>query len=113
MILISKLGGKNKIKAINSWAVAILRYGTGVLEWRVDELKELDSKTRKLLTILKGLHSKRDVDRLYVSRKAGGRALMGFESTIRSEVNKFASRSTHAGILKFRKSVSKKRETNV
>ena len=58
MILISKLGGKNKIKAINSWAVAILRYGTGVLEWRVDELKELDSKTRKLLTILKGLHSK-------------------------------------------------------
>ena len=33
LILISKLNGKNKIKAINSWTVAIIRYGAGVLEW--------------------------------------------------------------------------------
>ena len=39
LILRSKLNGKNKIKAINSWAVAIMRYGAGVLEWRFDELK--------------------------------------------------------------------------
>ena len=26
LILISKLNGKNKLKAINSWAVAIMRY---------------------------------------------------------------------------------------
>ena len=31
-------------------------YGAGVLEWRFDELKELDRKTRKLLT----MHSKKD-----------------------------------------------------
>ena len=31
LILISKLNGKNKIKAINSWAVAIMRYGAGML----------------------------------------------------------------------------------
>ena len=64
LILISKLNGKNKMKAINSWTVAILRYGAGVLEWRVDELKELDKKTQKLLTIHKELHPKSDVDRL-------------------------------------------------
>ena len=29
------------IRAINSWAVAIMRYGAGLLEWRFDELKEL------------------------------------------------------------------------
>ena len=40
LILRSKLNGKNKIKTINSWAVAIIRYGAGVLEWRFDELKE-------------------------------------------------------------------------
>ena len=34
LILISKLNGKNKIKAINSWAVAITRCGASVLEWR-------------------------------------------------------------------------------
>ena len=32
LILISKLNGKNKIKTINSWAVAIMKYGAGVLQ---------------------------------------------------------------------------------
>ena len=32
LILRSKLNEKNKIKAINSWAVAMMRYGAGVLE---------------------------------------------------------------------------------
>ena len=60
----------NETKAIKSWAVAIMRYGAGVLEWKFDELKELDWKTRKLLTIHKELHPKSDLD-----------------STIRSEEN--------------------------
>ena len=63
LILISKLNGKYKIKAINSCAVAIMRYGAGVLEWRFDELKELHKKTQKLPTIHKGLHPKSDVNR--------------------------------------------------
>ena len=42
LILRSKLNGKNKIRAKNSWAVAIMRYGAGVLEWRFYELKELE-----------------------------------------------------------------------
>ena len=87
LILIFKLNGKNKIPAINSWTVTILRYGSGVLEWRVDKLKELDRKTRTLLTMHKGFHPKCDVDRLYVSRKEGGRGLMSCESIIRSEEN--------------------------
>ena len=48
-----------------------MRYGAGVLEWRFDELKELDRKTPKLLMMHKGLHPKSDVDRLYVSKKRG------------------------------------------
>ena len=32
LILISKFNGKNKIKAINSWAVAIMTYCSGILE---------------------------------------------------------------------------------
>ena len=31
LTLISKLNGKNKIQAINTWAVALLRYGAGVI----------------------------------------------------------------------------------
>ena len=87
LILISKLTGKNKIKALNSWAVGIMRYGAGMLEWRVDEIKELDRKTQKLLAMHKGLHPKSDIDRLYVSRKEGERGLMSCESIIRSGEN--------------------------
>ena len=32
LILTSKLNGKNKIKTINSWAVAIMKYGARVLQ---------------------------------------------------------------------------------
>ena len=66
-----------------------MRYDAGVLEQRVDELKELDRKTQKLLTMHKGLHLRNDIDRLYVSRKDGGRRLMSCKSTIRSEENNF------------------------
>ena len=76
-----------KKKTINSWAVAIMRYGAGVLEQRFDEIKKLDWKTRKLLTMHKGLPAKSDVDRLYISRKEGGRGLVSCESTIESEEN--------------------------
>ena len=97
-----------------------MRYGAGVLKWRFDELKELDRKSRKLLTMHKGLHPKSDVDRLYVSRKEGGRGLVSCESTIGSEENilgwnlknsneNLLQGVIHVKILKFkRESVSKK-----
>ena len=48
-ILKSKLNGKNKIQAINIWAVAFLRCGAGIINWKVAELKEIDRTTRKTL----------------------------------------------------------------
>ena len=44
------------------------------LRWAKEELKTLDSMKRKVLTMNGAFHSKRDVDRLYVSREDGGRA---------------------------------------
>ena len=64
-----------------------MKGGAGVLEWRVDELKELDRKNRKLLTLHKRLNPQSDVDRLYVSRKEGKRGLMSCENTVRSKEN--------------------------
>ena len=31
LVINSKLNGGNKIKAVNTWAVALLRYGSGVI----------------------------------------------------------------------------------
>ena len=45
----------------------------------------MDRKTRKLLTIYGGFHSKSDVDRLYVPREKGGRVLMEIKETVRYE----------------------------
>ena len=46
-MLKAKLSGKDKIMAVSTWAVATLRYSAGVVDWKVDELQELDRKTRE------------------------------------------------------------------
>ena len=86
-ILKSKLNGKNKIQAINTWAVALLRYGAGIINWKVAELKKINRTTRKTLTIYGAFHPKSDVDRLYLKRKHGGRGLISVETWVRSEEN--------------------------
>ena len=87
LILKSKLNGKNKIQAINTWAVALLRYGAGIINWKLDELKKMGRTTRKALAIYGALHSKSDIDRLYFKRKHGGRGLISIETFVRSEEN--------------------------
>ena len=42
----------------------------------------MDQRTRKLMTMHKALHPRVDVDRLYVSRKEGGRGLASIENTV-------------------------------
>ena len=56
LILKSKLNGKNKITAINTWAVAVFRYGAGILQWKENELKNVDRKSRKTMTMYGALH---------------------------------------------------------
>ena len=46
LILKSKLNGRNKIMALNTWAVPILRYGAGILKWNKNELQEMDGNLR-------------------------------------------------------------------
>ena len=87
LILKSKLNGRNKVTAINTWAVAIFRYGAGITQWKAGELNDLDRKSRKTMTMYGRLHPKSDVDRLYVKRKEGGRDLISVERCIREEEN--------------------------
>ena len=79
LILKSKLNGRNKIMALNTWAVSILKYGAGILKWNKNELQEMDRKTRKFMTVNKELHPRGNVARLYVSRRNAGRELIGCE----------------------------------
>ena len=87
LVLESKLNGRNKFQAINTWAVALLRNGASVMTWRRHELQGMDGTTRKLLTIYGAFHSKGDVDRLYLPRAMGGRGLISCEGCVTSEEN--------------------------
>ena len=44
--------------AVNTWAVATLRDTTSVVDWKVDEEKELDRKTGKMMPLHGALHTK-------------------------------------------------------
>ena len=84
-VLESGLNGGNSIKAMNTWAVAAVRYTAGIVDWTVDELKIMDRKTRKLMTMNRALHPKADVDRLYLPREEGGRGMVSVEECVRLE----------------------------
>ena len=86
-VLKSSLDGKKTVTAINTWAVPIIRYGAGILDWTQEELQTLDRKTRKMLTGAGAHHPQSDVNRLYVSRKEGGRGLTSVEDCVRREEN--------------------------
>ena len=81
-LLKSKLSNRNLIKGINTWVVPLVRYSRAILNWTRDELKQMDQRTRKLMTMHKALHPRDDVDRLYVSRKEGGRGLASIEDSV-------------------------------
>ena len=87
LILRSKLNGRNKIMAVNTWSASVMRYGAGILKWNTDELKSLDRRTRRFMTMHGALHPKSSIDRVYLSREMGGRGLISCEGCIRMEEN--------------------------
>ena len=61
---------------INTWAVSLVRYGAGVIEWTQQELENIDRRTRKMMRLYDAMHPRADVDPLYVRKDEGGRGLM-------------------------------------
>ena len=89
-ILKSKLSGGNVMRATNSRVVSIIRYGVGIINWTKEELRKMDRKTRKLLTIHNAMHPQADVDRLYMKRAEGGRGLISLEECVELECESLA-----------------------
>ena len=79
-VLKTELNGESLVRGVNIWAVSLLTYSAACAGWRKSELQAIDRKTRKLFTIYGALHPKSDVDRLYISRKEGGRDLISISN---------------------------------
>ena len=86
MILKSELNARNKITATGALAVPVLRNSFGIINWRTEEIKNIDRKTRKMLIMYKMYHPKADIDRLYVKRTEGGRGLVQTEAAYKAEI---------------------------
>jgi hypothetical protein len=67
LVLGTELNAMNKIQAIGSLALPVLRYNFGIVNWP-KELQKQDTKMSKLLPIHGQHHPKADVDCLYVPR---------------------------------------------
>ena len=87
-LLETKLNNRDLIKGINTWAVPLVRYSGPFLKWTRDEPKQMDQRTRKLMTMHKALHTRDDVDRLHVSRKEGGRGLASIEDSVDASIQR-------------------------
>ena len=85
-LLETKLSSRNLIKGINTWAVPFVRYSVPFLKWTREELRQMDQRTRKVMTMHKALHPKDNVDRPYVPRKEGGRGLSNIEDSVDTSI---------------------------
>ena len=71
---------------MNIWTVDIIRYGTGVLDWKNEKWKSIDIKTRTLRTMNGILHLTANVGTLLLASKKGGRGLIICEECMIVEV---------------------------
>ena len=99
-LLETKFSCWNLIKGINSWAVILIRYSGHFLKWAREELKQIDQRTRKLMTMHKALHPRDNVDRLNVSRKEGGRGIASNKDSVDASIQRLEDyKEKHEGEL--------------
>ena len=67
--------------------IPLVRYSGQFLKWTREELKQMDQRTRKQMTMHKALLSKDDVDRLWVSRRERG--LVTTEDSVDTSIQRF------------------------
>ena len=66
----------------------LVRYSVPILKWTRDELKQIDQRTRKRITMHKAFNPSDDVDRLYVPRKEGGRGHASIEDSVDASIQR-------------------------
>ena len=83
LVLKSELNAAaNRFEVINTLAVPVNTYSINIRNWKMSEIKRLDTKTRKLLTIHRMHHPK--ADGMYLPRRIGGRGLTKLETAYKS-----------------------------
>ncbi|XP_064214079.1 uncharacterized protein LOC135266755 [Tribolium castaneum] len=85
-ILNTSLNGKNKVKAVNTWAIPTITYTFGVIQWSQTDLERIDRKIRTDMTANRIHHTNASVIRLYLPRRSGGRGLLNLEHLWKKQI---------------------------
>ena len=86
-LLETKICRRNLIKGIHTWAVPHVRYSGLFFKWTKEELKQMNQRTRKLMTMHKALDPRDYIYRLYTSRKEGGRGFPRLKTALTGRYN--------------------------
>ena len=86
LLMKTDLNGKNLFRALNTWAITVIRYSAAFLDWTKEETKELDRWTRKQLIAGRALHPKPNVMRIYIKCRYRGRGLISVEECCAAEL---------------------------
>ena len=87
-LLKTKISSRNLLKGINTWTMNLVGYSGPFLKQTRDELKQMDQRTRKIMTMHKALYPRDDVDRQYVSRKEGEKGLASIENSFDASIQR-------------------------
>ena len=68
----------------------------GIINWTTDDIKQIDIKARKILTMTGNFHPNSDIDKLYVDRKSGGRGLRFIKIMFESRLVALRQYLTHS-----------------
>ena len=86
LILKSELNARNKISAINTLAVPVVLYSYGVINWKIEEIQDLDRMIRKQLCMNRMHAIKADIDRIYLPCTEGERGLTNLEKEFKATI---------------------------
>ena len=68
------------------FAVPVITPTYGILDWTIQELQDIDIKTRKNLNKTNNFHVNSDMDILYIPRAQGGRGLKSIQIAYESRI---------------------------
>ena len=98
----------------NTFAVPVSVTSVGIVDWAINEIREIDCKTRNQLAMTENFDPNGDVDRLYIPRSEGGRGLKSivrmYKSRIVSVVQHLELNKSHNTGLQF---VAEQEQNNI
>jgi hypothetical protein len=90
-ILNTHLNARNTIKAINTFAIPILTYSFGIINWTKTDLLRHERTIRTLLTQYRKHHPRSCIQRLTLPKHEGGRGLIDLQNLHNKQIGNLRS----------------------